>query len=371
MDHPSTDAAANSTGQSGPLGQARTANAHAQDPLRGARKAVALLPALAALAYPFLLQGFHTALGSAGLSPQGVVSVWAMLWLIGALSVPLIGIACACRWGRVAQASQFELRACRLAFVSVAVPPLYVFVGVSLGLSGLPVKDVHAWVTAWLVAGSWIWISDTEAPTARVEYRPTLRVAHGIAAAFIALFVLFHLTNHLLGLLGPEVHALVMRFGRHAYRSRVLEPVLVILLLFQVASGAWLVRHWTAAASDRYRVLQIGSGVYLAAFVIAHLNSALVSARAIRGIETDWAWASGGASGLIYNAWNIRLVPHYAFGVFFVVMHLLLGLRQVLLSHGVSATLSNRLCIAGIAAGAVLASAVIYALCGGRIHWFY
>jgi hypothetical protein len=39
------------------------------------------------------------------------------------------------------------------------------------------------------------------------------------------------------------------------------------------------------------------------------MNSALISARLIRHIEMNWAWASGGQAGLILDVWNIRLVP--------------------------------------------------------------
>jgi hypothetical protein len=367
MDHSSTGAVASPARPQGRSGQALPAHADMQTVLRSAPRVIALLPAVAALAYPFLLQGFHAAVGSAGTSPQPLHWAWPVLWLLAASSVPLIGIACAGQWSPASHPSRFDLRARRLACISIAAPPLYVFVGVSLGLSGVPLKDVYLWAAAWLMAGAYVWSGDTETPAASPEYTPALRVAHGVFAAIITLFVLFHLTNHIAGLLGPEVHAAVMRLGRHAYRSGLLEPVLVSVLLLQVFSGVWLVRYWTASATDRYRVLQIGSGVYLAAFVIAHLNSALVSARAIRGIETDWAWASGGTVGLIHDAWNIRLVPHYAFGVFFVLAHLCSGLRQVLHAHDVAAAVANGLWIAGVVAGAILSAAVMYALCGGRV----
>jgi hypothetical protein len=101
-------------------------------------------------------------------------------------------------------------------------------------------------------------------------------------------FVLFHLTNHLLGLVRPDVHAAVMKVGRRVYRSPVVEPVLIGLLLFQVVSGARLAWRWSSLPADAYRVFQIGSGAYLAAFILAHLNSALISARTVHKIDTGW-----------------------------------------------------------------------------------
>jgi hypothetical protein len=193
------------------------------------------------------------------------------------------------------------------------------------------------------------------------------RVAHGAAAVLILVYVLFHLTNHLLGLLGPDVHAAVMKMGRLVYRSPLVEPFLVALMLFQVVVGARLAWRWSSVPSDAFRVFQIGSGVYLAAFILAHLNSAFISARAVRHLETDWAWASGAPIGLIHDAWSIRLVPHYALGVFFVLAHLSSGLRAVLIAHGVGATSANRIWTAGLVASALVSVAIISGLCGARI----
>ncbi len=222
--------------------------------------------------------------------------------------------------------SHFELRARRLAYLSIGVPPFFVLTGVALGLLHWHVSDELVWVVGWLAVCFYVLLgSDSVLESVRPPTR--LRVAHGIAAALVVSFVLFHLSNHLLGLVGPDVHAAVMRVGRRVYRSHVVEPILIGLLLFQVVSGARLAWRWSSLPGDAYRVFQIGSGAYLAAFILAHLNSALISARTVHKIDTDWAWASGAPVGLIHDAWNIRLLPHYAFGVFFVLAHLSSGLR--------------------------------------------
>jgi hypothetical protein len=97
------------------------------------------------------------------------------------------------------------------------------------------------------------------------------------------------------------------------------------------------------------------------------MNSALVSARAIHKIDTGWAWASGAPTGLILDAWNIRLVPHYALGVFFILAHLASGLRSVLIAHGLRPALANRAWAVGLLVGALVSVAIIGGLCGIRI----
>jgi hypothetical protein len=66
------------------------------------------------------------------------------------------------------------------------------------------------------------------------------------------------------------------------------------------------------------------------------MNSVFVYARRFLGIPTDWNFAIGAPTGLVHNAPNIRLLPHYALGAFFVLSHLASGPRVVLIVHASS-----------------------------------
>lgn len=325
----------------------------------GRRNWMGVLPVAAALAYPSFLQGFHAAVSADAIALSAAL-------LIGAFAMPLSGIWFALRLN--GRPMRFDLRARRVTFASIAAPPLFVFVGVAPGLAGIHIPDIAIWIAIWLAAGLYVWFAP-DGPVAPAEARPIARwrVAHGVAAAVIACFVLFHLTNHLFGLEGPQVHKAIMAAGRKVYRAPLIEPVLVGLLLFQIASGVRLAWRWSSLKVDAYRIFQVGSGAYLAMFLLAHMNSALVSARAVHHIETDWAWASGAPGGLIHDAWNIRLLPHYALGAFFILGHLASGLRVVMIAHGVRASIANRFWIASLVAAALIAAAIIAGLCGVRV----
>lgn len=330
------------------------------------RKFGLLGPVAAALAYPHLLRLFHSfdPLSGAASVSELVVGCAALL---GAVLVPLYGLRIAALLGKAQKATAFELGARRLAFLSMTAPPLFVLSGVALGLLGSPVRDVTLWNICWTgalllgAAGSYHPAADRDVA------KPSLRVFHGVTAAIVSLFVLFHLANHLTGLIGPSVHARVMEMGRVVYRSGAVEPVLIGLLLLQIASGGRLAWRWSRTPGDLHRTIQIGTGVYIGAFIITHLNSALVSARTVRGIPTNWAWASGAPEGLLLDAWNIRLVPHYAFGVLFVLMHLCEGLRVVLIARGAKVQAVDRAWAVGIAANGLTSAAIMAALLGFRI----
>ncbi len=335
-----------------------------------------LIPAAAAISYPFLLDGFHSAVSPSGEPISAAGMLGAALCLFAAIATPFLGMACAF-WMTSATPSSFALRARRLAYFTIGVPPFYVFTGVAVGLlklySQLQLSDELVWVVVWSAACIYVMLgSDGEARSVArsAPAAPSVakwRVAHGVAAALILIYVLFHLTNHLLGLLGPDVHAAVMKMGRQVYRSPFVEPILVTVLLFQVFSGLRLAWRWSSLRTDAFRVFQIGSGAYMAAFILAHLNSAFVAARAVRHIETDWAWATSAPTGLIHSAWSIRLVPHYALGVFFVLAHLSSGLRGVLIAHSVSTTIANRIWAAGLLVSGLVSAAIMSGLCGVRI----
>jgi hypothetical protein len=193
------------------------------------------------------------------------------------------------------------------------------------------------------------------------------RVVHGLTAALLSLYVLFRIINHLFGLVGPDAHAAVMKIGRVVYHSGVGEPLLVGAMLFQIGTGLYLAWRWSAAPQGFHRTYQVASGAYLSLFILGHMNSVFIYARRFLGIPTDWNFAIGAPTGLIHDAWNIRLLPHYTLGVFFVLSHIASGLRVVLIAHGVDRRHADRFWGAGAALSAIVAAAIIAGMCGARI----
>lgn len=325
---------------------------------------VAIAPA-AALAYPFALAGFHRGV-AAHADGKAWGAVLAAACLVAAFAVPLVALAMAMRLG----ASGTRRRATAIALLAVAAPALFTFVGVILYMLRDPVPDIALWAAAWSV----LLVVAARSPASKMapataSLAPRWRVAHGVAALVaVGIFLAFHIANHLFGLAGPDAHGAMMRFGRQLYRVRLIEPALVSVLLFLVGSGMYLLWVRAGIPMDRFRALQVASGAYLIFFVLGHMNSIFVFARSWLGIETDWAFATGAPAGLIADAWNIRLVPHYAFGVFFLLVHLASGGRTVLLAHGRRNAVADRLVIMATTAAAFISGAIMLGMCGLRIN---
>jgi hypothetical protein len=299
--------------------------------------------------------------GPVGTSPDTVLMVAASAILICVTAMPAFGF-----W--ICLQNNVRLSERRLAYATILAPTLYVFSSVTHGLLRAPLPHTAWWCAGWTFLGYLALRTSTKVTTsvpARVS--PKWRVAHGISGALVCLFIIFHLANNLVGLRGPEAHAFVMAAGRSVYRSAGIEPLLVLLMVFQVISGILLAWRWSTSRWDFYRTFQIASGAYLSIFILGHMNSVFIYARAVQGIQTNWTFATGSAAGIIHDPWNIRLAPHYALGVFFLLSHLASGARVVLLAHGTKEQTANRLWKAGAAVSAILATAIVAALGGLRL----
>src|SRR4051812_32501660 len=77
-----------------------------------------LIPAVGAIAYPFLLDGFHLAVSPAGGPILAARIIWAVLCLLAAISIPFMSLICAVRLSGTTP-SRFEVRASRLAYITI------------------------------------------------------------------------------------------------------------------------------------------------------------------------------------------------------------------------------------------------------------
>ena len=343
------------------------------NPLTGDTDGIArLAPPLAALLYPFALKGFNASVTRIAEGASTLSWLSAALWLALAFAVPLIAMLAAMFLSASGRPTAAQLRAKRVALLAVAAPTLFTFLGVILSMLHDPVPDIWFWVAGWTVMLALLLRSADDA-SAGVAPRPVpapLRVAHGVSAlALVSIFLAFHIANHLMFPAGKGVFETVMKAFRHVYRTDILQPLVVVLFLFQVGTGLFFVWRLTAAPSDRFRTFQVASGAYLAFYVLGHMNSVFIFARTYLGIDTGWDFATGAPTGLIKDPWNIRLVPHYWFGAFFVLAHLAAGTRSVMIAHGVSKIFADRFMIGGAIVAAIIATTIMLGMAGMRVQF--
>jgi hypothetical protein len=330
------------------------------------------IPAAAALVYPVLLSAIFR---SAGWTSSA--SGWSRLAGIGALAislllafaVPALAITVAAKLGRLEPHTRADVHARGIAHLAFASPAMFTFLGVIVYLDGYPNGDYIVWAAFWIAITIWVWRGTAGAASSShaVQLPTWLRTIHGIGAALLIIgFILLHLFNHLSGFWSAETHVAVMHALRRWYRSDVVEPLVVALMLFMVVTGAILLRAKLTRAAGWFETLQTITGMYLAIYVVGHMNSVFMYARLHEGIDTDFWFASSGKAGLLGDPWSVRLLPHYAVGVWAVITHAGCGLRTILLAHGVAQRTADRVAGWISVAGAVAAVPMILALV--RIH---
>jgi hypothetical protein len=314
------------------------------------------LPTVSALLYPLaplaLYQsGQQFALAS---DMSGKLATGILLTIATALlySVPALSLAV------ILKSDDIQDR--RFAHLAFAAPPLFVLIGVFFYMLNVPNGDYAFWAIAWLgVLGFAAVGSPTnERPAAAPRW---LRTAHGFsAAAIIAIFLVWHLANHMTAAWSLEENKKIMDLLRVWYRSDIVQPILVALFAFQLLSGLRLLWAAIARRADIYSSIQTATAAYLVVYVTSHLIAVFILGRMFLGIDTTFEWASGAPTGLLHDPWNVRLIPHYSLAPLFVISHLAMGLRAVLLGHGVRAAFANRLAsvICGIGLGVSLVIAI-------------
>jgi hypothetical protein len=337
-----------------------------------------LVPLIAALCYPLFLRSCYGSMQMFAASQTAFDRVASIVSFVASLAaafaVPLSAARYAGHLARSSVSSTLEVRAYRFAHLAFAAPPLFTALGVITGILGIGTNiqgigglDFPIWILLWLGLG--LYCARSETHETRIEAHPPSRGLvgfHGaLALTVLLVFLIAHLVNHLFGLWSPSLHGRVMQVLERIYRGRVMEPMLVLCMLLLVVSGVTLAWRHTAIQGDVYRRVQTLTGVYLAAFILSHMTAVFVLARWLLHIATnDWAYPSGAPTGLLGDAWNVRLIPHYAIAAWAAVTHVGLGLRGVLRAHGVAERRANFQAKGMSAVGAIVSILITLGLIG-------
>lgn len=185
-----------------------------------------------------------------------------------------------------------------------------------------------------------------------------VRKLHYYSGITIAVFVCFHLVNHLYSLAGIDEHIEVMQQFRKVYRHPFAEIILLIAIFIQVLSGVQQFRQQIKLATGFYERLQCWSGLYLAFFFLIHL-SAVMAGRWLLDLDTNFYF---GAAGLNQFPFNIFFVPYYSLGILSFFAHIASIHYQKMKKRNNDATIQSRLIIL---TGAIIVLLLMYGLTNG------
>lgn len=138
-----------------------------------------------------------------------------------------------------------------------------------------------------------------------------MRQLHYYAGLTIAVFVAFHLLNHLSSLYGPETHIAMMVTLRTVYRHPLVETILLGAVLVQIGSGLRLFWQTRQSTTTFYEKMHRWTGLYLAAFLLVHL-SAVLGGRLLLHLDTNFYF---GVAGLNTFPFSLFFVPYYGLAI--------------------------------------------------------
>ncbi len=245
-----------------------------------------------------------------------------------------------------------------------ATPSLYVGFNNVAGVLHAPSAVPVAWLIFWTLMAMIVLLGSRSSSAASaisgVGHR-RLAVAHGVSAlAILLLFVGPHIANHLAGLWNGPVHIEIMNAVRRVYRDDIVQPMLLMLIGFQILTGTVLVGRRLRMPSDFLGTIQTMSGVYVGVYFLAHMTA--VFAARYAGTDTNWSWLTRPHDSMLVSLSNLRLLAHYWVGPIAIVTHVACGLRMVLLQHDTSPAAANRLALALMAVGVVVSAVILAAL---------
>jgi hypothetical protein len=333
------------------------------------QRSLLILPALAAMVYPWLLSALSLALRSFGVSvppAANVVGGSTLVILLSAWSVMGISAALALKLGQIQSDNRLHVRGRLLAHLAFAAPSFLVGFGNVAGILNLRMAVPYAWLIFWALLAGTIFLPGGELAAPRSVSQRRLAVAHGISAlAILLLFILPHIGNHLLGIWDGASHIAAMKLARQLYRSEIVEPLLLALIAFQIVSGSVLVRRRLSRPGDFFGTLQTLTGVYVGVYLLAHMTAAF-SAR-FAGTDTNWNWLTNDDKGLLAYLSFFPLVAHYWVGPVAIVTHVACGLRVVMLEHRVPQLRATEAAWGLIIAGGLASSIILAGLLGAHI----
>jgi hypothetical protein len=326
-----------------------------------------LAPTICAATYPFASQGLSQLLVAAhGSAVPAGIALWA--GVAGSLLLGFAVMAVAFAANRVLSGPD-EFRGRVAAHIAFATPSLFVGFGNTANFLHTPAVATIGWPLFWAaLAVAVVALARRSSAVERISTAGSRRLgmAHGVSAcAILLLFLVLHLGNHASGLLNGATHIAIMKSARTVYRAPVIEPLLFVLIGFQIVSGSVLVQRRLRSGGDFFGALQSMTGVYVGLYFIAHLIAVLGARHA--GTDTNWNWLTSNDHSMLTSLSSLRLIAHYWFGPVALAAHLGCGLRLVLREHEVRGRVADLAPPWAIAGGVVVSTIILAGLLGVHI----
>ncbi len=189
--------------------------------------------------------------------------------------------------------------------------------------------------------------------------RTKLQKIHRFSALGLGIFILAHISNHLLAAKSIAWHIEVMNALRVIYYQPIIEVLLILSILVQAFTGIQLYRKNRKYLHSRLSKLQAYSGLYLSFFLIAH-TTATVGGNWFFEIDTNFYF---GAAVLKKMPYILFFVPYYFLSITAFFTHIACAMSKYTLKTN-DLKAAYRLVYSFVFLGAVCAVVILLAFSG-------
>lgn len=194
-------------------------------------------------------------------------------------------------------------------------------------------------------------------PAEKWTSRSKWRQIHFLSGLLLATFVGIHLTNHFLAGISPATHIAFMTTLRKVYRHPVVETALLATVILQISTGLGLIKSVLQKNSHAWSRLHIGSGLYLALFLVIHVSAVMVG-RLLWHLDTNLYF---GAAGLNHYPHQLFFVPYYSLAVLSFFAHVA-SIHRLKMKRNLATMTPLGQAQLILVVGAVLAFGVLYGM---------
>lgn len=187
-----------------------------------------------------------------------------------------------------------------------------------------------------------------------------IRTLHYVSGIVLSLFIGVHLCNHVWAIFGIEQHISLMENLRWVYRNIFVEVVLLAAVVVQVVSGITLVRKRRGTPKLGWDRWHIGSGLYLAFFLLLH-TSAVVMGRWVLHLDTNFYF---GAAGMNAFPTCLFFIPYYTLAIMALTIHIA-AIHHQKMAHNILGWTPHRQSLGIVFAGMVVTFLVLWGMTQG------
>jgi hypothetical protein len=151
--------------------------------------------------------------------------------------------------------------------------------------------------------------------------RKRIHRIHRTSGAFLGVFLVLHIVNHVVALRSIEAHQVFMAVARIVYRWPPIEVLLLVSVGLQVVTGAVQLRETWNHRAGFWPRLQVYSGAYMLLFLTVH-PTAIFAIRYVFHLDSNFY-----AAAAVLVTTPLLYAPYYALGIGATFAHVACALR--------------------------------------------